>query len=120
MRVLLAALILLTQEPSTAELIRRLDADDIRVREETELALIARGAPALKEVEAALEASKDEELRRRLGRVHRKLLLADLVARIPAQFSEAFRAASPELMEQLKKAEPGTLIEVGQMLARLK
>jgi len=104
-------LLAFTQEPSTADLLRRLDADEIAVREESELALVARGAPALKEVEAALSTAKEGELRIRLQRVVRKLRLADLVARIPSQFSEAFRAAAPELIARLKKPEPEVLVE---------
>ena len=108
---LLFALLILAQEPSVAELLRRLEGGDIDVREKTEIELAARGAPALAEVEAALASADSAEFRLRLKRVVRKLRLADLTSRIPRQFSEDFRAAEPALMERLKTADPGALID---------
>jgi HEAT repeat protein len=108
--IALAALLIL-QEPSVPELLRRLETGDLDVRDKAESDLVARGSSALKEVEAALAAATDAEFRLRLNRAFRKLRLADLVARMPEQFSDSFRNLAPGLMEALKSPEPGVLIE---------
>src|SRR5262245_60040425 len=103
-------LLLALQQPSVAQLLDTLKSGDLEAREKAEAGLAAMPSAALAEVEAALSSSEDGEFCLRLKRVARKLTFAELLAQIPTQFSDGFRASSPELLERLKKAEPGTLI----------